>query len=162
MTCPLHPAASAYGCRHCNARARTHGKDTERSLVGRLTAMLEAERAAHERAERERDEARARVAQLEEALEWARKALDNAEEAGLLGDNADPDRTGDAAIEFDQNIAPIRAALSISPSDWLAEHDRSIAERQREACAARVRPLDADPDLSYTSAEILATPLVTK
>jgi histidyl-tRNA synthetase len=35
------------------------------------------------------------------------------------------------------------------------------AERQREACAAWVRHLDNDPDVGYTSAEILATPLVT-
>ena len=36
-----------------------------------------------------------------------------------------------------------------------------IARAQREACAARVRHLDADPDIGFTSAEILATPLVT-
>jgi hypothetical protein len=38
---------------------------------------------------------------------------------------------------------------------------RDVAEKQREACAARVRHLDADPDVGFTSAEILATPLVT-
>lgn len=78
-----------------------------------------------EKAERERDVARAEAAMLREAL------------GGLLREEwmtyeGNLEATGHTSVD-DLNAA--RTALAASPGDWLAAHDRAFAERVREACA---------------------------
>jgi hypothetical protein len=101
---------------------------------------------------------------LVEALEHAEQRATDAEHAERVAAHAEADaerrareltKERDEARAIAERLRQTVRKLESEPSP------RDIAERQREACAARVRHLDADPDVGYTSAEILATPLVT-
>ena len=91
-------------------------------------------RARAEKAERERDAARAEAAMLREAL------------GGLLREEwmtyeGNLEATGHTSVD-DLNAA--RTALAASPGDWLAAHDRAFAERVREAVLGK--PMDLPKD----------------
>lgn len=98
-----------------------------------------------EKLDAERDAALAREAMLREALELTEEALD----IHVMADAA----CGFSVDDGDQHALSVaRAALSASPSDWLAARDLRVAEAVRDACG-RIAP---DGEVDYPRLDLAA------